>query len=56
MEELEFDMLANASKITEKPLTLKSLEKQIKERFKKTEKTIEELKNQIAVLKKSVRR
>ena len=56
VEELEYDMLAEASKINEKVLTLKSLEKQTRERFNLIEKMIEDLKKQGAVLKKSIRR
>ncbi len=56
VEELEYDMLAEASKINEKVLTLKSLEKQTRERFDAVEKMIDELKKQLAVLKKSIRR
>jgi len=56
VEELEFDMLAEASKVNDKVLTLKSLEKQTRERFDAIEKEFEELKNQVAVLKKSIRR
>ena len=56
VEELEFDMLAEASKVNDKVLTLKSLEKQTRERFDAIEKEFEELKKQIAILKKSIRR